>query len=100
MALTYILYQLTKHPSLIQELATELSPYKTVDDLNLTELEKLPLLNAVIHECMRIYPPVPLPTGRVCPPQGAAINGIFVPAGVHFNYQTRLIIRSISATVH
>jgi cytochrome P450 len=82
MALTYISYQLAKTPSLIQEIAKELSQYNTLDDLNLMELEKLPLLNAVIHECMRMYPPVPLSVGRICPPQGTTVGGYFIPARV------------------
>jgi cytochrome P450 len=82
MALTYISYQLAKTPSLIEEIAKELSQYNTLDDLNLMELEKLPLLNAVIHECMRMYPPVPLSVGRICPPQGTTVGGNFIPGGV------------------
>ncbi len=70
-------------PHLVNDLANELSKYKGIDDLNLTELEKLPLLNAIIYECMRKYPPVPTPMGRVCPPNGTTLGGFFIPGGVH-----------------
>jgi len=82
MALTYISYQMAKSPSLNTELANELSQYKTFEDLNLMELEKLPLLNAVIHECMRMYHPVSLSVGRICPPQGTTAGEYFIPGGV------------------
>ena len=78
----YISYHLAKDHNLIDQLAKELSPYKTVDDLNLHELEKLPLFNAVLFECLRMYPPVPIPTARICPPQGVTIDGCFIPGGV------------------
>ena len=78
----YISYHLAKDHNLIDQLAKELSPYKTVEDLNLNELEKLPLFNAVLFECLRMYPPVPIPVGRICPPQGVTIEGCFIPGGV------------------
>jgi cytochrome P450 len=81
-ALTYIVYQLAKHPGLISELAKEVSRYNSIDDMKFTELEKLPLLNAVIRECLRMYPTVPAPIGRVCPPQGTTIGGYAIPGGV------------------
>jgi cytochrome P450 len=77
MALMYISNQLTKDRDLIKQLAKELSPYKSVD-LNLRELEKLPLFNAVHFECLRMFPPVPIPTARICPPQGVTIEGCFI----------------------
>src|SRR5277367_73572 len=81
-ALMYISYRLAKDHNLINKLAKELSSYKTIDDLNLTELEKLPLLNAVLLECLRLYPPAPFPTGRICPHGGITIEGSFIPSGV------------------
>ena len=78
----FISYHLAKDHNLVNELAKELSAYKTVEDLNLNELEKLPLFNAVLFECLRMYPPVPIPTGRICPPQGITLNGCFIPGGV------------------
>ena len=82
MALTYISYLLAKTPQLVSDLAKELSIYKSIDEVNLRGLEKLPLLNAVIRESIRMYPPVPTPIPRICPPQGATIGGYFIPAGV------------------
>jgi len=81
-ALTWMSYHLTKDRDLADQLAKELSIYTTVDDLHISELEKLPLLNAFIHESLRFYPPAPIPAGRICPPQGVTIEGHFIPGGV------------------
>jgi len=75
-------YHLTKDRDMGNKLATELSSYQTVDDLSASELEKLPLLNAFIFECLRFYPPAPIPAGRICPPEGVTIDGCFIPGGV------------------
>ena len=84
----FMCYHLAKHHDLIVEMAKELSAYQTVDELNLNELEKLPLFNAVIYESLRVYPPAPIPAGRICPPQGIIIDGCFIPGGVRlFNKQ-------------
>jgi cytochrome P450 len=82
-ALTYIAYILGKHPEYFENLAEEVSQYKDVDHLHSIELEKLPLLNAVIRESMRLYPPAPGPIGRVSPPEGTTLSGYFIPGGVH-----------------
>ncbi|KAH7150522.1 cytochrome P450 [Dactylonectria estremocensis] len=42
---------------------------------------RIPLLDAVINEAMRLYPPVAVTLPRVSPPWGATIDGLFVPAG-------------------
>jgi cytochrome P450 len=80
--LTYIIYSLEKHPQYIKKLAKELSGYPNVDSLKSVELEKLPYLNAVIRESLRMYPPFGSPAGRACPPEGRMLNGYYIPGGV------------------
>lgn len=58
-ALTYISYHLAKYPEYREKLAKELSNYKEIDELRSIEHEKLPMLNAVIREVLRLYPPIP-----------------------------------------
>src|SRR5579859_8031487 len=83
-ALTYLSYELAKHPEYFSRLSQELENYKTVDDLQSSELEKLPLLNGVIRETLRLYPPVPGPIAtRCCPPEGTTLGGYFIPGGVY-----------------
>jgi cytochrome P450 len=55
-----------------------------INDLNSIELEKLPFLNAVIREGLRLYPPFAGPTGRVVPSGGTTMNGYHIPEGVPF----------------
>lgn len=45
----------------------------------ISALEKLPYLDAVIHEAMRWRPPVPMTLFRVVPPTGALISGYAIP---------------------
>jgi cytochrome P450 len=46
------------------------------------ELDALPLLNAVLKEVLRVYPPSPGLLDRVTPPGGAVIEGYNIPGGV------------------
>lgn len=86
MALTYTTYFLAKHPEYIHKLSDELSMYGNIEDLNLAEMDKLPLLNGVIRESLRLAPPGPGPLGRVCPPEGRVLGGHFIPGGVLPNH--------------
>ena len=77
---------LAKHPQWLENLSKEISEYKIdVDDFQSVELERLPLLNAVIREVLRLYPPAPAPFGRVSPPEGTFIGDFKVPGGVSPN---------------
>jgi cytochrome P450 len=78
----FLAYELAKHPILFRTLATELSKYKDIDSFKSIELEKLPHLNAVIRETLRMWPPVPSPFFRVCPPQGTILGDYYIPGGV------------------
>jgi len=81
--LTFTTYALAKHPELFDELAKELSNYTDIDSLKSAELEQLPLLNALIRESIRLWPPGPGPIPRVLPPQGAMLGGYYIPGGVY-----------------
>jgi len=84
--LVYISYLLANNPNWFDKLAAELSGYTDVDSLQSSELEKLPLLNAVIRETLRLYPPAASPVfSRMVPDGGAFIGGYDLPAGVSFH---------------
>lgn len=84
MTLVYFAYLLANYPKWFDKLAEELSGYTDVDSLQSSELEKLPLLNAVIRETLRLYPPAASPVfSRVVPEGGATLAGHDIPAGVH-----------------
>jgi cytochrome P450 len=76
------MYLLAKHSEWLEKLANEVSRYNDVDDLQSIELEKLPMLNAVIREALRLYPPIPSPMGRVAPPSGTTLGNYYIPGGV------------------
>ena len=82
--LVYISYLLAKHPEWFDRLASELVAYTDVDSLQSSELEKLPLLNAIIRETLRLYPPAASPVfSRVVPEGGSHLGGYDIPTGVH-----------------
>ncbi|KAL3479193.1 cytochrome P450 [Aspergillus californicus] len=44
---------------------------------------RLPYLNAVLEETMRLFPPSPVGPPRVSPPGGEYVDGTFVPGGIY-----------------
>lgn len=56
--LTWVLFLLAQHPHVLQDLLDELAPFQG-DVPPLDRLEKLPLLNNVLKETMRLMPAVP-----------------------------------------
>ena len=43
-------------------------------------------LTAVIHEILRIFPPIPFGMPRIVPPGGDTVNGMFIPGGVGYPF--------------
>lgn len=82
--LAFVLYELARHPeeqdNLFQELACQSSWGS--GPLSYDELQKLKRLDAVIMECLRLYPPIVLFTARVCSCD-AELPGYSLPAGAH-----------------
>lgn len=81
--MAYIIYELASNPEWQERIRLELKnaglsdiriPYQT--------LQGLPVLQACIHESMRLHPPVGSGLPRVTPPHGTLIDGVFVPGGV------------------
>jgi len=81
--LVFFSYLIAKNPEWFDKLAAELSDYTDVDTLQSSELEKLPLLNAVIRETLRLYPPAASPVfSRVSQMTVVSLGGYFIPGGV------------------
>jgi cytochrome P450 len=57
-------------------------------------LQKLPYLNAVLEECLRIYPPSAFNHSRIVPPGGAVICGKVVPEGTAVGVASYAVSRS------
>lgn len=71
------------HPYVQEKLVTELrSTFASRREVNMAALSNLPYLNAVLEECLRIYPPSAFNQARVVPAEGAVVCGRFVPPGI------------------
>ncbi|KAL6709911.1 hypothetical protein ACN47E_000696 [Coniothyrium glycines] len=83
-AMSWAVYLLCKHPDVQAKLRHELrSELPAILDpsrqISSTEIDRLPYLNAVLNETMRLFPPVPLTLREAA--RDTTIQGAFVPAG-------------------
>jgi cytochrome P450 len=81
--MTYLMYEMCRHPDWQDKLRTEL----LASDLEergyaVSFLNTLPILNAVIEETLRLHPPAMSGMPRITPAAGATIDGVFVPGNV------------------
>ncbi|RAL00110.1 cytochrome P450 [Aspergillus ibericus CBS 121593] len=82
-ALSAFTYFILTHKEVYDRLVAEIREgFETYEQIEVSALTRLPYLNAVLQETLRIYPPVAVTLPRVVPPNGATINGQFVPGGV------------------
>ncbi|KAG9128433.1 hypothetical protein FRC07_012541 [Ceratobasidium sp. 392] len=58
-ATTWALYALTKHPEVQQKLRKELLESGLGDEPSMADLDKLPYLDNVVHESLRLHSPAP-----------------------------------------
>lgn len=80
--LTWAWYYLTTNPQCYKKLQAEIdADAEDGKALDPTRLSKLPYLNAVINESMRMQPPVPGGLQRLVPKGGMVLDGLFVPEG-------------------
>jgi cytochrome P450 len=83
-AMSWAIYCLCKHPSTQQRLRSELrSSLPALSDptasISSTDIDRLPYLNAVLQETLRIFPPVPLTMRETA--TDTTIQGSFIPRG-------------------
>ena len=81
-ALTYIIYELVRHPSHISKLRKELAsinPAICPNKIQHLQLQHLDHLNGVINETLRLHPPVVTGLERLTPLEGLTIGGVFIP---------------------
>ena len=60
------------------------------DIVKLDEAEKMPYLQAVMWEALRLHPAVGMSLPRVVPKGGEVVAGAFMPEGVSAMYQFNL----------
>ncbi|KAI1870340.1 uncharacterized protein JN550_005268 [Neoarthrinium moseri] len=80
-----ILYLLMKHSRarecLLKELQDARSQGRISAPIRYVEVERLPYLDAVVKEALRLNPPLAVPLERVVPAQGCSFNGLKIPGG-------------------
>ncbi|KAI8964797.1 putative cytochrome P450 [Daldinia sp. FL1419] len=77
--LTYLIYTLCKYPDIKEKLVAEL---KTLPDgFTDPDLKKLPYLDNVVQETLRLYSAAPSGLPRVVPQGGATLAGHYIPGG-------------------
>ncbi|KAF2704712.1 benzoate 4-monooxygenase cytochrome P450 [Pleomassaria siparia CBS 279.74] len=83
-ALTGIVRQLVQNLGVMVRLTQELRDAFIVEkDISIASTARLPYLNAVISEGLRLCPPVAIGVPRVVPPGGSTILSQYVPAGTY-----------------
>lgn len=85
-SLTYAVWAILGHPEVRRKLEQEVK--QLPDDYDDTALEKLPYLNAVITETLRLYGSAPGALPRTTPAKGIEVNGIYIPPGVTLTTQS------------
>jgi len=82
--LSWTLYLLGKHPEVMQRAQAEVRAVLGDQPPTLDHLRSLPLLDQIINESLRLYPPIHLGSRRAA--QDLEFNGYPIPAGTRVMY--------------
>lgn len=84
---------LLRNPSVLRTLESEIrSAFSSSADITGDSAARLPYLNAVIEEALRLFPPVAFGLPRISP--GAVVDGEFIPRGTVISSHSYTITRS------
>lgn len=76
-------YYLLRNPHVMKKVIDEIrQSFRTEEEIDITGVNKLKYMLAVLDEALRMYPPAPGNFHRVVPDEGAVVCGKFVPGGV------------------
>lgn len=82
-ALASVTFLLLQNPAALTELVQELrSQFKRESDIDISSINQLHYLQAVIQEGLRLFPPITNGFPRQSFPEGAVVDGQFVPGNV------------------
>ncbi|KAL4944995.1 Averantin hydroxylase [Aspergillus oleicola] len=70
------------------------SQFTRAAEIDLQRVTQIEGLQAILDESLRLYPPVPMQSNRIVPPQGAQIAGKWVPGGTSITVQQFAACRS------
>lgn len=85
--LTYLVWAVLKRPAVRQKLQAEVADPNLPPDPTGKELERLPYLNRVIEETLRLYTPISQSLPRTVPVAGATLSGYALPPGMTVSTQ-------------
>lgn len=86
-ALATSTYLLMRYPETLKRLTKEIREnFVSEADITVPSTMKLPYLEAVINETLRIHHPTPINLPRVVPPEGQMIDGHWIPGGVSASF--------------
>ncbi|KAI1105049.1 putative cytochrome P450 [Jackrogersella minutella] len=89
------IYLLLTHPKTLEKLKQEVrSMFSSADEINISSANKLTYMLAVIHESLRLFPPVTSGLVRQVPPGGEQVAGRFVAGGMFVEVQNWAINHS------
>jgi cytochrome P450 len=101
--LTYIQWELSRDSELQAQLRSELLTIQPLLSLrseanlpNYGDIDGLPLLEAIVKEIIRVYPPSPALLPRVTPRGGAVIEGYTIPGGIEVGASAHCMHRNPS----
>ena len=81
--LSAVTYYILTNQKVLTKLVDEVrTTFSKEEDINMISVNQLKYELAVLDEAMRIHPPVPVGTMRQTPPEGATIDGHWVPGDV------------------
>ncbi|KAE8357001.1 cytochrome P450 [Aspergillus coremiiformis] len=91
--LANIIYFLTKHPNVLAKLQAQLDEAMPggPDTWSLNKVKSITYLDDIIHETLRLRPPVMSSLYRVTPPKGVQIDEVFIPGDVNVVVPPQLI---------
>ncbi|KAJ6184939.1 Cytochrome P450 [Penicillium mononematosum] len=76
------MYYLAKYPEQLAKLRAEVEPLlvgrTTLDPKDAGEAKHL---NGIIHEVLRLHPPIPSGFPRLTPEEGIVVDGTYIPGG-------------------
>jgi cytochrome P450 family 628 len=100
--LVHLMYHLANGQKIQQELRDEIETAKAgheASSLNWSHIAKLPLLEAIKNEALRLHPPAPSGLPREVPNSGIHIDEIYIPGDTVVSVPTWTIQRGTSSPI-